>query len=82
MESARSPLDSPFCKHLRSKKWYFRKGPPATIEDAVDGSRHCWCHRTWETIGPDDDPAHPEDCVRGRGCFEPLFLTERPAIEA
>lgn len=29
------------------------------------------CLRTCQAWGPDDGPVTPEDCVSGRGCFEP-----------
>lgn len=66
-------LDSPFCKHLRSKKWYFRTGPPRVAGDLLDASNHCWCGATSEALGTDGETANPEYCVRGRPCFEPYF---------
>jgi hypothetical protein len=73
MEAHVDPLDSPYCKHLRSKKWYFRTGPPQVARDLLDASNHCWCGVTCESLGRDGDMAEPEGCVRGRGCFEPYF---------
>jgi hypothetical protein len=79
METNRSSLDSPYCKHLRSKKWHFRTGPPMVASDLLDASNHCWCAKTCEALGADDELAHPDDCTRGRACFEPYFAGATPA---
>jgi hypothetical protein len=69
----RDALDSPFCKHLRSKRWYFRTGPPQVARDLLDSSNHSWCGVSCEIQGHDGEMATPEFCVRGRACFEPYF---------
>ncbi|MCK6448527.1 MAG: hypothetical protein L6Q99_19215 [Planctomycetes bacterium] len=74
-----SALESPFCKHLRSKKWYFRTGPPRVARDLLDASNHTWCGKTCEALGVDGDVADTEGCVRGRGCFEPYFEGPGPS---
>lgn len=73
MADERSWLDSPFCAHLRTKKYYFLGRPPMDASDLLDASNHCWCAKTCVLLGPDDDPAHPDDCVQGRACFQPRF---------
>ena len=73
MEANGAPLDSPYCKHLRSKKWYFRTGPPVAASDLLDASNRCWCSKTCESLGVDGDMATVDDCVRARTCFEPYF---------
>ena len=82
MEEARSPLESPFCAHLRSKKWYFRTGPPLVEGDILDASNHCWCNRTWTALGPDNEPADPSECRSARSCFEAMFAPASPKLEA
>jgi len=62
---------SPYCAHLRSKKSRFLASPPRTEGDILDASRHCWCERTMQLLGPDRALVDPDDCRRGRSCFEP-----------
>jgi len=61
---------SPFCSHLRSKRYYFLDAPALEEADLLDGSAHCWCARTATTLGPDRETVDPEDCRRDRDCFE------------
>ncbi|MCB9898382.1 MAG: hypothetical protein H6825_10295 [Planctomycetes bacterium] len=61
---------SPFCVQLGSKKILGLSGRPLTKSDVLDGSNWCWCSRTGQILGPDREPAHPDDCVKGRACFE------------
>jgi hypothetical protein len=44
--------------------------PPMADEDVLDAANHCWCETTFQSIGPDGCVAHPEDCRKGRPCFE------------
>jgi hypothetical protein len=64
-----SPSRGVFCCDLRSKKYFLLGRAPQQAEDYLDASRHCWCARTGETLGPDSQPAHPEDCHTRRACF-------------
>ena len=64
---------SPFCVHLQSKKLFFAAGPPQTIDDVLDASRHCWCRKTMQVIGPDGEIVDPRDCRSGRSCFESIL---------
>lgn len=64
---------APFCIHLQSKKSYFRTLPPREESDILDASRHCWCRKTMQILGPDGEIAAPEDCRRSRGCFQGIF---------
>lgn len=66
-------LESPLCRDLRSKKFYFLDGMPLSAEDVLDASNHCWCHRTMQVVGPDGDLVHPHDCAAGRGCYGSQF---------
>lgn len=72
---AASFVVSPYCRHLRSKKFYFLAGPPRTSGDILDASRHCWCQRTAQALGPDQEEVDPELCIRGRECFAPYGET-------
>lgn len=67
-ESAASAL-FPFCREIRSKKLYFARHPPRSEDEILDGSRHCWCSRTMQALGPDGEPVRPEECRAGRPCF-------------
>ncbi len=61
---------SPFCCHLASKKLCFRTSPPQVADDVLDASRHVWCRRTQQALGPDGGVVDVEDCRSGRSCFE------------
>ena len=63
---------SPFCRHLQSKKLFFRTLPPQTEEDVLDASRHCWCRQTHQILGPDGEVVEPLECRAGRACFDPI----------
>ena len=64
---------SPFCIHLTSKKTTMGEGLPMSNEDVLDASRYCWCEKTLQVLGPDREVARPEDCRKGRNCFESPF---------
>jgi hypothetical protein len=64
---------SPFCVHLQSKKLFFADAPPQAIDDVLDASRHCWCRKTMQVIGPDGEFVDPRDCQSGRSCFESIL---------
>jgi len=64
---------SPFCVDLRSKKLFFAAGPPQEIDDVLDASRHCWCRKTMQALGPDGEIVDPRDCRSGRSCFESIL---------
>ncbi len=66
-------MQSPFCRELRSKKYYFVQGVPTEESDIVDGSNHCWCSITMQAIGPDAHLAHATECKPDRACYRSLF---------
>ena len=72
MPEAEKLAISPFCCHLRSKKYYFLKSPPQTEADILDGSKSAWCAHTMDAVGKDGWPVFPEECRAGRACFEAL----------
>ena len=78
MSTSRDLEISPFCTHLRSKKSYFLQRPAREESELVDASRWLWCACTMEILGPDDEPADPQDCRRGRSCFRALGAAHDP----
>ncbi len=68
--SGARPTVSPFCQHLSSKKLMIAEDPPMVDRDVLDASQHCWCGVTYKVLGPDGSQCHPEDCRKGRDCFE------------
>ena len=62
---------SQFCIHLQSKKTFFLRGLPLSEDDILDASRHCWCRKTMQAIGPDGELVDPDTCQPGRVCHEP-----------
>lgn len=63
------PLQSPFCRSLRSKKFFMQDTLATGAEQYIDASNHCWCRETQEVIGPDNKRVDPDNCVPGRGCY-------------
>lgn len=64
---------SPFCRELRSKKFFLRDQLATEAEHYLDGSNHCWCFRTQQVIGPDGSSVHPESCTTARGCYQSSY---------
>lgn len=66
-------LQSPLCRELRTKKFYFLDSIPLTKDDLIDVTGHCWCRRTMQVVGPDGGIVHPDDCGAGRDCYRSQF---------
>ncbi|MCW3050900.1 MAG: hypothetical protein JWN14_70 [Chthonomonadales bacterium] len=66
-------ITSPFCRELRSKKYFFLEEMPTEIHHIRDASNHCWCRKTVQAFGPDGELVRPEDCNTSRGCYQSLF---------
>ena len=62
-------IQTPFCGHLRSKKFFLSDQIAAAAEDYLDASGHCWCYHTQQVVGPDGNIVMPERCVPGRSCY-------------
>ena len=72
-QSAVPVVNSPFCREIRSKKYYFLQEMPTEVHHLRDASNHCWCLRTMQVFGPDGELVRPEDCAAGRTCYRSLF---------
>lgn len=68
-----SVVESPYCRDIRSKKYYFLQEMPTREEDLLDSTGSCWCQRTRQAVGPDGEMVHPTDCAPGRSCYTSLF---------
>jgi hypothetical protein len=68
-ETGETVVNSPFCRELRSKKYFFLDTIATDASQYLDGSNHCWCSRTQMVIGPDGDSVAPDLCVPGRPCY-------------
>jgi hypothetical protein len=66
---------SPFCRELRSKRYYFRQEMATEPHHLLDGSNRCWCRLTMQAIGPDREMVHPRDCTPSRACYKSTFET-------
>lgn len=76
LEATHSIALSPYCRELRSKKYYFLDRMPTEESDILDGSGHCWCTHTMKGMGPDGELAAPSECTSERGCYRSQFDTE------
>lgn len=65
--------NSPFCRDLRSKRYYFLQEMPTEEHHYLDASRHCWCRLTMQAIGPDGERAIPRNCGSDRACYHSRF---------
>jgi len=65
-----APRLSPYCQHLSSKKLMIAEEPPLVDRDVLDASQHAWCGVTYKVLGPDGFQCGPEDCRKGRECFQ------------
>jgi hypothetical protein len=72
-EATANAAQSPFCRELRSKKYYFLQEMPTETHHMMDGSGHCWCRKTMQILGPDGEMVRAEDCTSGRSCYKSLF---------
>ena len=61
----------PACVHLRHKMMYCdaRQETPGLVSDASQ-STVFFCTKTFESLGPDDEPVSPEDCGTDRPCHK------------
>ena len=66
-------LESPMCRNLRSKKYFYLESMPMTASDMIGLDNHCWCRHTQQVVGPDGGKARPEVCGAGRACYESHF---------
>jgi hypothetical protein len=71
--AAAGGVESPFCRELRSKRYFFLQQMPTEAHQMLDASKSCWCRRTMQAIGPDGERAIPGACGPGRGCYRSLF---------
>lgn len=67
------PVQSPYCREIRSKRYFFLREMPTEDHHLRDPSNHCWCRQTMQVVGPDGEMVRPQDCVSGRSCYRSLF---------
>lgn len=69
-------MQSPYCREIRSKRYFFLREMPTEDHHIKDGSNHCWCRLTMKVYGPDGELVQPQDCTAGRTCYRSLFEPE------
>jgi hypothetical protein len=70
-ESDAAAEGSRVCRRLRTKRAFGSySGNLYSWQSGDSTTAVYWCLRTMETVGPDDNFAHPHACTNGRGCFE------------
>src|SRR5437016_1512090 len=75
-DAAAGMVLSPYCREIRSKRYFFLREMPTEERHLKDGSNHCWCRLTMKVYGPDEEMVRPSDCVSGRSCYRSLFDPE------
>ncbi len=68
-DASATALLSPFCRELRSKKFFLMDQLATDGSQYIDGSNHCWCRQTQQVVGPDGGKVHPDRCNSGRSCY-------------
>jgi hypothetical protein len=65
-------MDTPVCKHLRTKKLFIPEHAPDALAEPTgpEAEPFYWCNRTLTGIGIDDQPVHLRLCTCSRRCFE------------
>ena len=65
-------MDTPTCKHLRTKKLFIPEAAPDALAEPAgpEAEPFYWCNRTLTGIGVDDHPVNLRLCTCGRRCFE------------
>jgi hypothetical protein len=66
-------LESRFCRHLRSKHYFFLSTVPTTAEELADASNFYWCSTTMQCLGPDGERVCPSGCGSDRACYRNSF---------
>lgn len=68
------------CLNLRHKMMYCdpRQNIPGLV-DASSDTRIYFCTKSQDSLGPDGQPVHPEDCSDGRGCYCSGHTPPQPA---
>lgn len=58
------------CMHLRHKLMYVdeRQATPGLVDTNSD-TRVFFCAQTCDSLGPDAEAVHPEDCTCDRACY-------------
>jgi hypothetical protein len=58
------------CAHIRHKLMYSEKSHAVRgmVDDSSDTTVF-FCIKTFDGLGPDDQPVSPGDCAPGRSCF-------------
>jgi hypothetical protein len=74
-DGARQP-DPLLCRYLRTKTWYVPDSYAERDVSRSSSTAQYWCLKTMRSDGPDGALALAEDCVGGRGCFEPAVVRE------
>ncbi len=61
------------CINIRTKDYYVGVPfHPSGIETDIE--KPCWCLKTMQPFGPDNEAVSDSKCRDGRGCFEPDAL--------
>lgn len=64
------PTAPGICRNFRQKVMYLSGGGPDLEQYNPASTAHCWCLRTLDVFGPDDQRVDPLECRPGRSCFE------------
>jgi hypothetical protein len=60
-----------YCKYLRAKNPYgLLEGGENPWLLPFESNTICWCVKSSNAAGPDNDLVHPDKCVEGRTCFK------------
>jgi hypothetical protein len=66
-------VTAPACRHLRSKGMYVTGTLNPAVDDGTMGDGHCWCGKTQNSLGPDDQFVGRQRCDSSRTCYEAIL---------
>jgi hypothetical protein len=73
MSDNQLPIVGAACRHLRSKGMYVTGTMNPRVDDGAMGDGYCWCNKTQNMLGPDDQFVNRDGCDASRPCYEQVL---------
>ena len=73
MSDNQLPIVGVACRHLRSKGMYVTGTMNPRVDDGAMGDGYCWCNKSQNMLGPDDQFVNRVGCDASRPCYEQVL---------